>query len=138
MTNSTAIMWKRASPGSIACALTFANTHRRLIAECYDALDRIVPSPIHAPTRRRRSLPARPASRARPPGTRRCPENVPARYPGWHAVIGEFHFRLGQYSAAERRSAGGAAIDSSRHREFLRGRIADCPGSLGLAADPNS
>src|SRR5713101_6164224 len=30
------------------------------------------------------------------------PESVPARYPGWHAVIGELHFRLGRHSAAER------------------------------------
>ncbi len=92
-------------------APTFADTDWRRIAECYDALDRIAPSPIHALNR----AVAEAYLHGPQAGLDRLaavvPENVPARYPGWHAVIGELHFRLGQYSAAERRLAGSAAID---------------------------
>jgi DNA-directed RNA polymerase specialized sigma24 family protein len=30
------------------------------------------------------------------------PGSIRARYPGWHVVIGELHFRLGRHSAARR------------------------------------
>src|SRR6476646_409730 len=67
------------------------------------------------------------------------PENVPTRYPGWHAVIGELHFRLGRHSAAEAAWREALRLTSaSTDQEFLRRRLADCRRVLGLAADPNS
>ncbi len=55
------------------------------------------------------------------------PENVPARYPGWHAVIGELHFRLGRHSAAERAWREAPRFTTARaDREFLRRRLAVC------------
>ena len=55
------------------------------------------------------------------------PENVPARYPGWHAVIGELHFRLGQHSAAECAWREALRFTTARaDREFLRRRLAVC------------
>jgi predicted RNA polymerase sigma factor len=53
------------------------------------------------------------------------PESVPARYPGWHVVIGELHFRLGQHSAAERAWREALRFTTARaDREFLRRRLA--------------
>ena len=53
------------------------------------------------------------------------PENVPTRYPGWHAVIGELHFRLGRHSAAERAWREALRLTTARaDREFLRRRLA--------------
>jgi predicted RNA polymerase sigma factor len=53
------------------------------------------------------------------------PENVPARYPGWHVVIGELHFRLGRHSAAERAWREALRFTTARaDREFLRRRLA--------------
>jgi predicted RNA polymerase sigma factor len=55
------------------------------------------------------------------------PESVPARYPGWHAVIGELHFRLGRHSAAERAWREALRFTTARaDREFLRRRLAVC------------
>ena len=55
------------------------------------------------------------------------PESVPARYPGWHVVIGELHFRLGRHSAAERAWREALRLTTARaDREFLRRRLAVC------------
>jgi RNA polymerase sigma-70 factor (ECF subfamily) len=55
------------------------------------------------------------------------PENVPARYPGWHAVIVELHFRLGRHSAAERAWREALRLTTVRAgREFSRRRLAVC------------
>ena len=55
------------------------------------------------------------------------PENVPARYPGWHVVIGELHFRLGRHSAAERAWREALRFTTARaDREFLRRRLGVC------------
>jgi len=60
---------------------TFADTDWGRIAELYDVLDRIAPSPVHALNRAvAEAHLARPAGRARPPG-RLAPEDVPARSP---------------------------------------------------------
>ena len=108
-------------------ASTFAATDWRRIAELYDALERIAPSPLqslnravaeaylHGPQAGLERLAAVP------------PESVPARYPGWPTVIGEFHFRLGQHSAAERAWREALRLTTSRaDREFLHRRLAAC------------
>src|SRR5262249_48311785 len=77
-------------------APTFAHTDWRRIAELYDTLERIAPSPLHALNR----AVAEAYLQGPEAGLERLaavpPESVPARYPGWHAVIGELHFRLGR------------------------------------------
>jgi RNA polymerase sigma-70 factor (ECF subfamily) len=108
-------------------APTFADTDWRRIAELYDTLERIAPSPLHALNRavaeayllgpqagldRLAAVPA---------------ERVPERYPGWHAVIGELRFRLGQHAAAERAWREALRLTSARaDREFLQRRLAAC------------
>src|ERR1700723_715168 len=55
------------------------------------------------------------------------PENVPTRYPGWHTVIGELHFRLGRHSAAECAWREALRLTTARaDREFLHRRLAAC------------
>jgi len=94
-------------------------------AAAADTLDRIAPSPLnclnravaeaylHGPQAGLDRLAAVP------------PESVPARYPGWHAVIGEFHFRLGRHSVAERAWREALRFTTARaDREFLRRRLA--------------
>jgi RNA polymerase sigma-70 factor (ECF subfamily) len=108
-------------------APTFADTDWRRIAEWYDTLERIAPSPLHAlnravaeaylhgPEAGLERLAAVPA------------ESVPARYPGWHTVIGELHFRLGQHAAAERAWREALRLTTAgADREFLRRRLAVC------------
>lgn len=120
-------------------ALTLEDTDWRRIAEWYDALDRIAPSPIHALNRAvaETFLHGAQAGLDRLAGV--APEKVPARYPGWHAVTGELHFRLGQYSAAEQ--AWREALrwtSASADQDFLLRRLAECGRLLGIAAVPNS
>ncbi len=108
-------------------ASTFADTDWRRIAELYDTLDRIAPSPINALNRAvaEAYLHGPQAGLDRLAAVR--PENVPACYPGWHAVIGELHFRLGQHSAAERAWQEALCWTSAgADQEFLRRRLADC------------
>ncbi len=63
------------------------------------------------------------------------PESVPARYPGWHAVIGELHFRLGRHSAAERAWREALRLTTARaDREGLRRRLAVCRPNGGELA----
>ncbi|MBN9121332.1 MAG: sigma-70 family RNA polymerase sigma factor [Planctomycetes bacterium] len=117
-------------------AATFADTDWGRIAELYDVLDRIAPSPVHALNRA-----VAEAHRHGPQaGLDRlaavAPEDVPARYPGWHAVVGELNFRLGRYSVAE--GAWREALrwtSASADREFLRRRLDDCRRVPGLADD---
>ena len=74
-------------------APTFADTDGRRMAELYDTLDRIAPSPLNSLNR----AVAEAYLQGTQAGLERLaavlPANVPARYPGWHAVIGELHFR---------------------------------------------
>jgi RNA polymerase sigma-70 factor (ECF subfamily) len=105
-------------------APTFADTDWRRIAELYDTLDRIAPSPLHTLGR----AVAEAYLHGPEAGLKRLaavpPENVPARYPGWHAVIGELHFRLGQHAAAERAWREALRLTSAcADREFLHGRL---------------
>jgi len=108
-------------------APTFADTDRRRIAELYGTLERIAPSPLHALNR----AVAEAYLHGPQAGLERLaavlPENVPARYPGWHAVIGELHFRLGRHSAAERAWREALRFTTARaDREFLHRRLAVC------------
>jgi RNA polymerase sigma-70 factor (ECF subfamily) len=108
-------------------APTFADTDWRRIAELYDTLDRIAPSPLHSLNR----AVAEAYLYGPQAGLDRLaavpPESVPARYPGWHAVIGEFHIRLGRHSPAERAWREALRFTTARaDREFLRRRLAVC------------
>lgn len=116
----------------------FADTDWRRIAELYDTLDRIAPSPLHALNRAvaEAYLHGPQAGLDRLAAVR--PEDVPARYPGWHTVIGELHFRLGRHSAA--RLAWREALRWTTARtdqELLRRRLADCRRFLGPSVDAN-
>jgi RNA polymerase sigma-70 factor (ECF subfamily) len=108
-------------------APTFADTDWRRMAELYDTLERIAPSPLnslnravveaylHGPQAGLERLAAVP------------PECIPARYPGWQAVIGEFEFRLGRHPAAERAWREALRFTTARaEREFLQRRLAAC------------
>jgi RNA polymerase sigma factor (sigma-70 family) len=108
-------------------ASTFADTDWRRIAELYDTLERIAPSPLqilnravaeaylHGPQAGLDRLAAVPQTR------------VPACYPGWHTVIGELHFRLGRHSEAERAWREALHLTTARaDREFLHRRLAAC------------
>jgi RNA polymerase sigma-70 factor (ECF subfamily) len=120
-------------------AATFADTDWGRIAELYDVLDRVAPSPVHALNRAVAEAHLRGPQAGLDRLAAVAPEDVPARYPAWHAVIGELHFRLGRHAAAGlawrealRLTAAGA------DREFLRRRLAACRHHLGPAADPDS
>ena len=107
----------------------------RRIAELYDTLDRIAPSPLHSLNR----AVAEAYLHGPQAGLERLAavplKSVPARYPGWHTVIGELHFRLGRHSAAERAWREALRLTSaSADREFLRRRLADCRGDGGEPA----
>ena len=112
-------------------APTFADTDWRRIAELYDTLDRIAPSPLYSLNR----AVAEAYLHGPQAGLERLaavlPESVPARYPGWHTVTGELHFRLGRHSAAERAWREALRLTTARaDREFLRRRLAVCrPGA---------
>jgi RNA polymerase sigma-70 factor (ECF subfamily) len=110
-------------------AETFADTDWRRIAELYDALDRIAPSPIHALNR----AVAEAYLHGPQAGLDRLaavnPVDIPARYPGWHAVTGEFHFRLGEFARAEQ--AWHEALHwttAGADREYLDRRLTECAG----------
>lgn len=111
-------------------APTFADTDWRRIADLYDMLERIAPSPLQALNR----AVAEAYLHGTQAGLDRLaavpPEIVPARYPGWHAVIGEFYFRLGQHAAAERAWLEALRLTTARaDREFLHRRLTLCgPG----------
>jgi len=108
-------------------APTFADTDWQRIADLYDTLDRIAPSPLHALNRAvaEASLHGPQAGLDHLAAVR--PENAPTRYPGWHAVIGELHFRLGRLADAERAWREALHLTTARaDQEFLRRRLAVC------------
>jgi RNA polymerase sigma factor (sigma-70 family) len=108
-------------------APTFADTDWRRIAELYDTLERIAPSPLNSLNR----AVAEAHLHGPQAGLERLaavvPENVPTRYPGWHAVIGELHFRLGRHAAAQSAWREALRFTTARaDREFLHRRLAVC------------
>src|SRR5262249_52412934 len=116
-------------------APSFADTDWRRIAELYETLERIAPSPLHALNR------AVAESYLHGPQAgldRRAtvhPESVPARYPGWHMVIGELNFRLGRHSDAEGAWREALCLTTARaDREFLHRRLALCRPDGGESA----
>ena len=113
-------------------APTFADTDWRRIAEGYDALHRIAPSPVHAINRAVAEAYLHGPQAGLDRLTAVAPEDVPVRYPGWHAVTGELHFRLGQYSAAELVWREALRLNSAgADQEFLQRRLAECRRFLG-------
>ncbi len=112
-------------------APTFADTDWRRIAELYDTLERIALSPLNSLNR----AVAEAYLHGSQAGLDRLaavpPDNVPARYPGWPTVIGEFHFRLGRHSATERAWREALRLTTARaDREFLRRRDSSRPSRL--------
>lgn len=105
-------------------APTFADTDWRRIAESYDALDRVAPSPIHALNRAVAEVHLHGPQAGLDRLSVVAPENVPARHPGWHAVVGELHFRLGRLSAAEQAWREALRLTSAAADQvFLRRRL---------------
>ncbi len=114
---------------------TFADTDWRRIADLYDTLERIGPSPLHTLNR----AVAEAYLHGPQAGLERLaavpPESVPAGYPGWHAVLGELQFRLGRHSAAERAWREALRLTTARaDQEFLHRRLAVCRGDGGEPA----
>jgi RNA polymerase sigma-70 factor (ECF subfamily) len=108
-------------------APSFADTDWRRLAELYDTLDQIAPSPLNALNR----AVAEAYLHGPQAGLNRLAtvplECVPVRYPSWHVVIGELHFRLGQHSAAARSWQEALRLTTARaEREFLHRRLAAC------------
>jgi RNA polymerase sigma factor (sigma-70 family) len=108
-------------------APSLAATDWQRIADLYDTLDRIAPSPLQSLNR----AVAEAYLNGPQAGLDRLaavlPENVPTHYPGWHAVIGELHFRLGHHSEAERAWKEALRLSTARaDQEFLRRRLIDC------------
>ncbi len=118
-------------------APAFADTDWRRIAELYEMLDRIAPSPLHSLNR----AVAEAYLLGPQAGLDRLaavlPESVPAGYPGWHAVVGELQFRLGRHSAAERAWREALRLTTARaDQEFLHRRLALCrPDGVEPATD---
>jgi RNA polymerase sigma factor (sigma-70 family) len=105
-------------------AATFADTDWPRIAELYDTLDRIAPSPLHALNRAVAEAYLHGPQAALDRLAAVPPEDVPARYPGWHAVIGELHFRLGKHAAAAHAWREALRLTTARaDQEFLRRRL---------------
>ncbi len=105
-------------------APSFAETDWSRISELYHALERIAPSPLNTLNR----AVAEAYSHGPRAGLDRLsavpPEDVPARYPGWHLVIGELHFRLGRHPAAEQAWREALRLTTARaDAEFLRRRL---------------
>jgi RNA polymerase sigma-70 factor (ECF subfamily) len=116
-------------------APTFADIDWRRIAELYDTLERIAPSPLNTLNR----AVAEAYLHGPQAGLKRLatvpPECVPGRYPGWHAVEGELQFRLGQHSAAERAWREALRLTTAgADQEFLRRRLAACQPEEGEPA----
>src|SRR5262245_21630040 len=116
-------------------APTFVDTDWRRIADLYDTLDRITPSPLHTLNRAVAEAYLHGPQASLDHLDLVAPEFIPARYPGWHAVIGELHFRLGQYSAAELAWQEALRWTTARSdHEFLRRRLSVCRTDCGLPA----
>jgi RNA polymerase sigma factor (sigma-70 family) len=108
-------------------APSFAGTDWRRIVELYDTLDRIAPSPLHLLNRAVAEAYLHGPQAGLEHLAAVPPENVLVRYPAWHAVKGELHFRLGQHSAAKRAWREALSLTTARaDREFLLRRVAAC------------
>jgi RNA polymerase sigma-70 factor (ECF subfamily) len=113
-------------------APTFADTDWKRIVQLYSALERVAPSPMHTLNRAiaeayvdgpRAGL----ARLAEVPA-----DDVPARYPHWHEVIGELLYRAADYPAAERAWCEALRWTAARNdQDLLRRRLAECRSRLG-------
>src|SRR5262245_19791262 len=105
-------------------APTFADTDWRRIAELYDTLDRIAPSPLHSLNRAVAEAYLHGPQAALDRLAAVPKEVVPTRYPGWHVGIGELHFRLGRHAAAALAWQEALRLTTARaDQEFLRRRL---------------
>jgi RNA polymerase sigma-70 factor (ECF subfamily) len=108
-------------------AASFEQTDWGRIVALYATLERIAPSPIHV-----LNLAVAEAHLGGPrAGLARLaavpPDQVPARYPAWPAVLGELHFRAGDYVSADRAWSQALALEPARaDQELILRRLADC------------
>jgi RNA polymerase sigma-70 factor (ECF subfamily) len=117
-------------------AATFADTDWRQIAGLYDTLERIAPSPLHALNRAVAEAYLQGPQAGLDLLAAVAKDDVPARYPGWHAVIGELHFRLGKHAAAAHAWQEALRWTTARaDQEFLRRRLAFCRPDHGSQAN---
>src|SRR5262249_43921054 len=90
-------------------------------------LERIAPSPLHSLNRAVAEAYLNGPQAALDRLAAVPVESIPARYPGWHAVIGELHFRLGEHAAAALAWEEALRLTTARaDQEFLRRRVAVC------------
>lgn len=111
-------------------ARSFAETDWGRIIGLYETLDQIAPSPIHVLNRAVAEA-YRDGPRA---GLDRLanvpPEQVPKRYPAWQAVVGELHFRAGNFEEAERALSQSLAL-APVDQALIAHRLAECRARLG-------
>jgi RNA polymerase sigma factor (sigma-70 family) len=112
-------------------APSFAETNWEYIVKYYEALESIAPSPIHvlngavAESYRRGPLAALARLAAVPP------EQIPARYPPWPAVVGELHFRAGHLVEAEKAWSEALELSPARaDKELIHRRLQACRALL--------
>ena len=112
-------------------ASSFAETDWGRIVAMYVTLERIAPSPLHS-----LSLAVAEAHLDGPrAGLARLaavpPDQVPARYPAWPAVLGELHFRAGDLALAELAWSHALALGPARgDQELILRRLAECRALL--------
>ena len=129
-------MWKAGIAWEHCRAPSFADTDWRRIADLYDTLERIAPSPLHSLNRAVAEAYLHGPQAGLDHLAAVPPESVPARYPGWHTVIGELHFRLGRHSAAERAWRERRHTALPRHAPIKNSCVAASPTVGPLKASP--
>jgi RNA polymerase sigma-70 factor (ECF subfamily) len=105
-------------------AATFAETDWGRIIQLYEVLQRIAPSPLQwlnlAIAEAQRDGPEAGLARL----AQVDPAAIPARYPVWHAVVGELKSRAGDWEAAEEAWRTALALSPARgDRELLLRRL---------------
>ncbi len=112
-------------------APSFDQTDWGRIISLYGTLQQIAPSPLHVLSRaiaeaHHDGPQAGLASLASVPL-----DEIPARYPIWLAVLGELHFRAGNFVAARDAWSHALVLEPPPYdRELIRNRLAECPAPI--------